>query len=93
MACLSKQKLQRSFQRLIALLGLAGAAATGVPASSAPLPERMKLEARVAQARLVLRAAAQPQAGAETQAGSLLAQANNWNNWPNWNNWANWANG
>jgi hypothetical protein len=99
MAKFSKSKLQRSANRsanrsvkhslqcVLALLGLAGSAANAVSAPAAPLPERLKLEARVAQARQVL------QGTAQAPAGTLLAQANNWNNWPNWSNWANWANG
>ncbi len=93
MARFSKSNMQRSGQRMLALLGVAGAAATAVPAQAAPMPERLTLEARVAQARLLLRGAAQAPAGAEVRADTMLAQANNWNNWPNWSNWANWANG
>jgi len=101
MAQFSKSKIQRSVERLFTLLGLAGAVATALPVQATQLPERLKLETRVAQARQVLRDAARAPAesgsaaktAAEIAAGTLLAQANNWNNWPNWSNWANWANG
>jgi hypothetical protein len=94
MAKFSKSYVQQAVQRFLSLLrtaGLTAAAVATVPAQAAQLPERQRLEARVAQARQMLHTAAQAQSDAEPR--TLLAQANNWNNWPNWSNWANWANG
>jgi hypothetical protein len=74
---------------LCGLVGVFGAA----QANAAPLPERVALEARVAELRRQLDTDAARRAAGAADSPERLAQAGKWNNWPNWSNWANWRNG
>ncbi len=81
--------VQGPARRVLASFGVLGLMGAAVPAVAAPLPERLALEARVAEMRRHL-----DHLGARDAAPStLVAQAGRWNNWPNWSNWANWRNG
>lgn len=80
-----KQVLLR---RLLALVGIAGAAGVALPVQAVPSAQRASLEARVDEARRQLANEARA-----ADAPATVAQANTWNNWPNFSNWANWANG
>jgi len=80
-------------RRALALFGTLGALGAATPVDALPLPERVALEARVAEMRRHLGVAPVADAASQSASTTLVAQAGKWNNWPNWSNWANWRNG
>jgi hypothetical protein len=90
---LARRFAQMMVRRALALFGTVGALSAATPAAAVPSPERVALEARVADMRRHLNSAPGVEAVSRSAGATLVAQAGKWNNWPNWSNWANWRNG